>query len=82
MEIQFTLSQIVGIATAITAIVTTYNLIRKPLKEREKSEKERDEKIAAISTMLEPILMVVMALLVGGMMAATLLPIYSLVNNI
>lgn len=45
MEIQFTLSQIVGMATAITAIVTTYNLIRKPLKEREKSEKERDEKI-------------------------------------
>ncbi len=45
-------------------------------------EKELDEKIAAISTMIEPILMVVMALLVGGMMAATLLPIYSLVNNI
>ncbi len=45
MEIQFTLSQIVGMATAITAIVTTYNLIRKPLKEREKTEKERDDKI-------------------------------------
>lgn len=35
MEITFSLSQIVGIATAITAILTAYNIVRKPLKEKE-----------------------------------------------
>jgi len=45
-------------------------------------EAELDERIATLSTMIEPILMVVMAVMVGGMMAATLLPIYSLVNKI
>ena len=45
MEITFSLSQIVAIATAITAIVTAYNIVRKPLKEKEEKEKkEREER--------------------------------------
>ncbi len=45
-------------------------------------ENELDEKIANISTMIEPILMVVMAGMIGIVIAGTLLPIYSLVNSI
>ncbi len=45
-------------------------------------EDELDEQIAAISTMIEPILMVVMALLIGFIVLAVLLPIYSLVNSV
>lgn len=45
-------------------------------------EDELDEQIKAISTMIEPVLMIVLALMAGGMVAAILLPIYSLVNNI
>ena len=45
-------------------------------------EDELDERIQALSTMIEPILMVVMAVLVGGMVGAILFPIYSLVNDI
>lgn len=45
-------------------------------------EEELDEEIRAISTSIEPILMVVLALVAGGMVAAILLPIYSLVNTI
>ena len=45
-------------------------------------ESELDEKIANISTMIEPILMVVMAGLIGLVVAGTLLPIYSLVSSI
>ena len=45
-------------------------------------EDELDEQIRTLSTMIEPILMVVMAVLVGGMVAAILFPIYSLVNEI
>lgn len=45
-------------------------------------EDELDEEIAAISTSIEPILMVVLALVAGGMVAAILLPIYSLVNTL
>ena len=45
-------------------------------------ENELDEKIANISTMIEPILMVVMAALIGVVVAGTLLPIYSLVSSI
>lgn len=44
-------------------------------------EDELDEEIRAISTAIEPILMVVLALVAGGMVAAILLPIYSLVNT-
>ncbi len=45
-------------------------------------ENELEEKIAGISTMIEPILMVVMAGLIGIVIAGTLLPIYSLVSSI
>ncbi|MBQ6147867.1 type II secretion system F family protein [Candidatus Saccharibacteria bacterium] len=45
-------------------------------------ENELDEKIANISTMIEPILMVAMAGLIGVVIAGTLLPIYSLVSSI
>lgn len=45
-------------------------------------EKELDEKIANISTMIEPFLMVIMAGLIGIVIAGTLLPIYSLVSSI
>lgn len=45
-------------------------------------EDELDEDIRTISTSIEPILMVVLAIVAGGMVAAILLPIYSLVNTI
>jgi len=45
-------------------------------------EDELDEEIRTISTAIEPILMVVLAVVAGGMVAAILLPIYSLVNTI
>ena len=45
-------------------------------------EKELDEMVANISTMIEPILMVIMALLIGVVVAGTLLPIYSLVSSV
>ena len=45
-------------------------------------EDELDEQIGAISTMIEPILMVVMALLIGFIVLAVLMPIYSLVSSV
>ncbi len=45
-------------------------------------EDELDEEIKAISTLIEPILMVVLAIVAGGMVGAILLPIYSLVNGV
>jgi type IV pilus assembly protein PilC len=45
-------------------------------------EDELDEEIRTISTAIEPILMVVLAVVAGGMVGAILLPIYSLVNGI
>jgi len=45
-------------------------------------EDELDEEIKAISTAIEPILMVILAVVAGGMVGAILLPIYSLVNGI
>ena len=45
-------------------------------------ENELDEKINNISTMIEPILMVIMAGLIGVVVGGTLLPIYSLVNSV
>lgn len=44
-------------------------------------EDELDEEIKAISTAIEPILMVVLAIVAGGMVGAILLPIYGLVNT-
>ena len=45
-------------------------------------EDELDEYIKTISTAIEPILMVVLAVVAGSMVGAILLPIYSLVNGI
>ena len=45
-------------------------------------ENELDEEIRAISTAIEPILMVFLALVAALMVGAILFPIYSLVNNI
>ena len=45
-------------------------------------EDELDEQIKAISTAIEPILMVVLAVVAGSMVGAILLPIYSLVNTV
>lgn len=45
-------------------------------------EDELDEEIKTISTAIEPVLMVVMALFAGGMVGAILFPIYSLVGGI
>lgn len=45
-------------------------------------ETELDEQINNISTMIEPVLMVIMAALIGVVVGGTLLPIYSLVNSV
>ncbi|HEY8886426.1 MAG TPA: type II secretion system F family protein [Candidatus Microsaccharimonas sp.] len=45
-------------------------------------EDELDEQIKTISTAIEPILMVVLAVVAGGMVGAILLPIYGLVNGV
>lgn len=45
-------------------------------------EDELDEQIATISTMIEPILMVIMAGLIGFIVLAVLMPIYSLVSSV
>ncbi|MCL2869291.1 type II secretion system F family protein [Candidatus Saccharibacteria bacterium] len=45
-------------------------------------EDEVDEQIRTISTMIEPILMVVLAIVAGGMIGAILFPIYGLVNTV
>ena len=45
-------------------------------------EDELDEEIKTISTAIEPILMVILAVVAGGMVGAILLPIYQLVNTI
>lgn len=45
-------------------------------------EEELDEQIKTISTSIEPILMVVLAVVAGGMVGAILLPIYGLVNGV
>lgn len=44
-------------------------------------EDELDEQIRTISTAIEPVLMVVMAVVAGGMVGAVLFPIYSLVGG-
>lgn len=45
-------------------------------------EDELDEEIRAISVAIEPILMVVLAVVAGGIVGAVLFPIYSLANNV
>jgi type IV pilus assembly protein PilC len=44
-------------------------------------ENEVDEEVKNISTTIEPLLMVVLGVVVGGVIAAILLPVYSLVGN-
>ncbi|MFZ1360916.1 MAG: type II secretion system F family protein [Candidatus Saccharimonadales bacterium] len=44
-------------------------------------ESELDEQVQSISVSIEPVLMVALALIAGAMVAAILLPIYSLVNT-
>ena len=45
-------------------------------------EDELEEQIRTISTMIEPVLMVVMAIMVGFIIVAVLFPIYSIVNDV
>ncbi len=45
-------------------------------------ESELEEQVNNISTMIEPVLMVIMAGLIGVVVGGTLLPIYSLVNSV
>lgn len=45
-------------------------------------EDELDDEIKTISTLIEPVLMVVLAVFAGGMVGAILFPIYSLVGSI
>ncbi len=45
-------------------------------------EDELDEQVRTISTSIEPILMVVLAIVAGSMVGSILLPIYSLVNGL
>jgi type IV pilus assembly protein PilC len=45
-------------------------------------EDELDEEIRTISTAIEPVLMVILAVVAGGMVGAILFPIYSLVNGL
>lgn len=45
-------------------------------------EDDLDEQIKSISTAIEPILMVILAVVAGGLVGAILLPIYGLVNNV
>jgi type IV pilus assembly protein PilC len=44
-------------------------------------EKEVDNEIKAISTIIEPVMMVIMGLIAITIVAAILLPIYGLVNQ-
>lgn len=43
---------------------------------------ELDEQVRTISTLIEPILLVIMAVLVGGIVGAVLFPIYALVSDV
>lgn len=45
-------------------------------------EEELDEEIKNLTTAIEPILMVILAVVAGAMVAAILLPIYSMVGNV
>lgn len=44
-------------------------------------EKEVDAAVRALSTAIEPVLMVFLAIVAGGMVAAVLLPVYGLINT-
>ena len=44
-------------------------------------DKEVDNAIAAISTLIEPVLMILMAIMIGFIVLAVLLPIYGLTDT-
>jgi type IV pilus assembly protein PilC len=44
-------------------------------------ESELDNKIKTISTTIEPVLMVVLAIVVGGIVLSILLPVYGLASS-
>ena len=45
-------------------------------------EDDLDEKIATISAMIEPVMMIMLAIIAGLLVGGVLFPIYSLVNSI
>ena len=45
-------------------------------------EDELDEKVQAISSAIEPVMMILLAILAGGLVGGILFPIYALVNGI
>ncbi len=45
-------------------------------------EDDLDEKVAAISSAIEPVMMILLAIMAGGLVGGILFPIYSLVNSI
>lgn len=45
-------------------------------------EDDLDEKVAAISSAIEPVMMILLAIMAGGLVGGILFPIYSLVNTI
>ena len=45
-------------------------------------EDELEEQIRTISTLIEPVLMVIMAVMVGFIIVAVLFPIYAIVNDV
>ena len=45
-------------------------------------EDDLDEKIATISSMIEPVMMIMLAIVAGLLVGGVLFPIYSLVNSI
>lgn len=45
-------------------------------------EKEVDDKVAVLSTLLEPIIMIILGLAVGALVAGILLPIYNLASTV
>jgi type IV pilus assembly protein PilC len=45
-------------------------------------EDELDEKVQAISSAIEPVMMILLAILAGGLVGGILFPIYALVNEI
>ena len=45
-------------------------------------EDDLDEKVAAISSAIEPVMMIMLAIIAGGLVGGILFPIYSLVNTI
>jgi hypothetical protein len=45
-------------------------------------EDDLDEKVAAISSAIEPVMMILLAIMAGGLVGGILFPIYALVNSI